>query len=86
MTFRRPDRDPTRPVYVISVAADPSKKISYGELVGGKRFNITLTGANIDATTGVAKVKPVQELENVGKSPRRLGGGQALHEIRLSDK
>src|SRR5687767_9398844 len=31
---------------VISVAADPSRKISYGELIGGKRFNVTLTGKN----------------------------------------
>src|SRR5207253_7413658 len=34
---------------VITVKADPSKKITYGELIGGKRFNVPLTGANIDA-------------------------------------
>jgi CO/xanthine dehydrogenase Mo-binding subunit len=56
---------------VISVAADPSRKVTYGELIGGKRFNITLSGANIDATTGVAKVKAVQDLEIVGTSPPR---------------
>ena len=56
---------------VISVNADPSKHVTYGELIGGKKFNLTLTGANIDATTGVAKVKPVQELRNVGQSPQR---------------
>ena len=56
---------------VIAVKADPSKRVTYGELIGGKRFNITLTGANIDATTGVAKVKPVQELKMVGQSPQR---------------
>ncbi|HYR90518.1 MAG TPA: molybdopterin cofactor-binding domain-containing protein [Terriglobia bacterium] len=56
---------------VISVKADPSRKVTYGELIGGKRFNVTLTGNNIDATTGVAKVKPVQELKNVGQSPQR---------------
>ena len=39
---------------VITVKADPSKKITYGELIGGKRFNVALTGNNIDATTGVA--------------------------------
>src|SRR5690349_22234021 len=37
---------------VITVKADPSKRVTYGELIGGKRFNVTLTGANIDATTG----------------------------------
>jgi len=45
--------------------------ITYGDLIGGKKFNVTLTGNNIDATTGVAKLKPVQQLKNVGQSPRR---------------
>ena len=56
---------------VITVNADPSKRVTYGELIGGKRFNVALTGANIDATTGLAKVKPVQELKMVGQSPQR---------------
>jgi len=56
---------------VITVKADPSKKVTYGELIGGRKFNVALTGANIDATTGVAKVKPVQELKMVGQSPQR---------------
>ena len=45
--------------------------ISYGDLIGGKTFNVTLTGKNTDTTTGVAKLKPVQELKNVGKSHPR---------------
>ncbi len=56
---------------VITVKADPSKRVTYGELIGGKKFNVALTGNNIDATTGVAKVKPVQELKIVGQSPQR---------------
>jgi nicotinate dehydrogenase subunit B len=56
---------------VITVTTDPSKRVTYGELIGGKRFNVTLTGANIDATTGTAKVKPVSELKIVGLSPQR---------------
>jgi nicotinate dehydrogenase subunit B len=58
---------------VVTVKDDPSKKVTYGELIGGKRFNVALTADrnNIDNTTGVAKVKPVQELKNVGKSPQR---------------
>jgi CO/xanthine dehydrogenase Mo-binding subunit len=56
---------------MISVAADPTRKVTYGELIGGKKFNVTLTGKNTDTTTGVAKLKPVQELKNVGKSPQR---------------
>src|SRR3989475_1628738 len=58
---------------VVTVKADPTKKITYGELIGGKKFNVTLTATNnnIDNTTGVAKVKPVQQLNMVGKSPQR---------------
>jgi nicotinate dehydrogenase subunit B len=56
---------------VIAVKRDPSKTVTYGELVGGKTFNVTLTGRNIDATTGVAKVKAVQDLRMVGQSPKR---------------
>jgi len=56
---------------VITVKADPAKKVTYGELIGGKKFHVTLTGSNIDATTGIAKVKPVQELKYVGQSPQR---------------
>ncbi len=56
---------------VITVKADPSRNVTYGELIGGKRFNVTLTGNNINATTGVAKVKTVQELKMVGQSPQR---------------
>jgi len=52
---------------VVSLKADPTKRITYGELIGGKRFNVTLAGNNIDATTGTAKVKPVQDLAIVGQ-------------------
>ena len=52
---------------VITVKTDASKKATYGELIGAKRFNVTLTGKDIDATTGVAKVKPVQDLKLVGQ-------------------
>ncbi|MDO8678525.1 MAG: molybdopterin-dependent oxidoreductase [Acidobacteriota bacterium] len=45
--------------------------ITYGDLIGGRKFNVTLTGRNTDATTGVAPLKPVQEMKNVGKSPQR---------------
>src|SRR5579864_3245984 len=56
---------------VITVQGDPSRSITYGQLIGGKRFNVALTGNNINATTGVAAVKPVQELKIVGLSPQR---------------
>ena len=53
---------------VIVVAADPSRRVTYGELIGGRRFNVTLVGANVNAVTGAAAVKTVQELEIVGQS------------------
>jgi CO/xanthine dehydrogenase Mo-binding subunit len=56
---------------VITVKGDSSKSVTYGQLIGGKRFNVALTGDNINAATGVAKVKPVQALKNVGLSPQR---------------
>jgi CO/xanthine dehydrogenase Mo-binding subunit len=56
---------------VITAKGDPSKRVTYGELIGGRRFNVTLAGNNVDATTGIAKVKPVQELKIVGQSPQR---------------
>jgi CO/xanthine dehydrogenase Mo-binding subunit len=55
----------------ISVASDPAKSVTYAELVGGKRFDIALQGADINATRGVAKVKPVNELRVVGQSIQR---------------
>jgi CO/xanthine dehydrogenase Mo-binding subunit len=56
---------------VITVKGDPSKTITYGELIGGRKFNVSLTGRNTDETTGIAKLKPVQEMKNVGQSPQR---------------
>jgi CO/xanthine dehydrogenase Mo-binding subunit len=56
---------------VITVKADPSKRATYGELIGDRKFNVALTGNNINATTGVAKVKAVQDLKMVGQSPQR---------------
>ena len=38
------------------------RSIAYGELIGGKKFNVTLTGRNVDATTGKAPLKPVQQM------------------------
>jgi CO/xanthine dehydrogenase Mo-binding subunit len=45
--------------------------VTYGQLIGGKKFNVTLTGRNIDATTGQAPLKSVKAMKNVGLSPRR---------------
>jgi CO/xanthine dehydrogenase Mo-binding subunit len=56
---------------VVSVAADPSKRVTYGELIGGRKFNTTLTGSNINATTGAAQLKDVNRFKIVGQSPQR---------------
>ncbi len=66
----------------ISVTADPTKSVTYAELVGGKRFDVALTGRNINDTTGVATVKRVEELRVVGQSlprydiPPKVDGSQ----------
>jgi len=56
---------------VVTVNSDPSKTVTYGQLIGGKKFHVSLTGDNINAIKGPAAVKPVQELKNVGLSPQR---------------
>ena len=53
---------------VISLRDDPGRTVTYGEMIGGRRFDVALTGGNINATTGVASVKPVQDLKLVGRS------------------
>ena len=55
----------------IAVRSDPAKLVTYAELVGGQRFDVTLTGNNVNATSGVAEVKPVNELRVVGQSLQR---------------
>jgi CO/xanthine dehydrogenase Mo-binding subunit len=55
----------------IALKSDPSKQVTYAQLVGGKRFNVALTGRNVDATTGKAAMKPVGELRVVGQSLKR---------------
>ncbi|MDQ1474407.1 MAG: nicotinate dehydrogenase subunit [Bryobacterales bacterium] len=56
---------------VISAKADPSKQITYGELIGGRKFNVTLTGNNINAVTGQAKTKLRPEFKYTGQPLQR---------------
>ena len=56
---------------VVSVAGDASRRVTYGELIGGRKFNVTLRGNNTDATTGTAPIKTTQQLKIVGQSPQR---------------
>jgi len=55
----------------ISARADATKSVTYAELVGGRRFDVALTGRSVDATAGTAAVKPVNELRVVGTSVPR---------------
>src|SRR5438270_341443 len=56
---------------VITAKADPSKRVTYGELIAGKKFNVTLTGNNINSVTGKAKTKSIPELKYTGQSVQR---------------
>ena len=56
---------------VIALKSDPSRTVTYAELVSDRRFNVTLTGPDINATSGVAEIKPVGDLRIVGQSPQR---------------
>ncbi len=49
----------------------PGHRVTYGELIGGKKFNVSLTGANVTAVTGKAKTKTVQQLKYTGQSLQR---------------
>jgi nicotinate dehydrogenase subunit B len=55
----------------IALKSDAAKKVTYAELIGGKRFNVALTGRNVNAATGKAQMKPVNELRVVGQSLKR---------------
>jgi CO/xanthine dehydrogenase Mo-binding subunit len=55
----------------ISLKSNPERKVTYADLIGGKRFDIALTGSNVDVVTGKAAVKAVTDLRIVGRSQRR---------------
>ena len=56
---------------VIALRSDPSTTATYAQLIGDRRFNVPLTGRDINAISGVADVKAVQDLRIVGQSPQR---------------
>src|SRR5690606_30518269 len=55
----------------ISMKDDPSRRATYAQLVAGQRFNVTLTGRNVDTVTGQAPLKAVNELRIVGQPLQR---------------
>ena len=56
---------------VITVKGDSSKRVTYGELIGGKKFNVALTGASINAINGQAKLKQRPDFKYTGQSIQR---------------
>jgi nicotinate dehydrogenase subunit B len=60
---------------VVSVVGSPSKKIAYGDLLGGKRFNIKITAAGVGWDMKVAPEVPAKNPKDykiVGKSIPRV--------------
>jgi CO/xanthine dehydrogenase Mo-binding subunit len=51
-----------------TISSSSSRSVTYAELVGGRRFDVALQGEDINATRGVADIKPVNELGVVGQS------------------
>jgi nicotinate dehydrogenase subunit B len=57
---------------VITVKGEPGdRRVTYGELIAGKKFNVTLTGNNVYSVTGKAKTKSIPELKYAGQSIQR---------------
>ncbi|MDP9112670.1 MAG: molybdopterin-dependent oxidoreductase [Acidobacteriota bacterium] len=60
---------------VVSVLGEPNKKVTYGELIGGKQFNVNITATGIQGAMIVApeiKAKSYKDYKVVGKPIRRV--------------
>ncbi len=60
---------------VVSVSGSPEKKVSYGELIGGKHFNVKISAAGYQTAMVVApevKAKSYKDYKIVGTSVRRV--------------
>jgi len=61
---------------IVAVSGDPARKISYGELIGGRYFDLTLKWngklGNDLVAEGQAKPKPPSAYKIVGQSPPRF--------------
>jgi CO/xanthine dehydrogenase Mo-binding subunit len=78
---------------VVSVTGDATKKISYGELIGGKKFNtkITATGTGWDMKVAPeVKAKDRKSYKIVGKPVKRVeipakvtGEHDYIHDVRI---
>ena len=78
---------------VVSVAGEPSKKVSYGQLIGGKRFNtkISATGTGYDLKVAPdVKAKDPKNYKIVGQPMKRMeipgkltGEHTYAHDVRI---
>ncbi|MGH9678389.1 MAG: molybdopterin cofactor-binding domain-containing protein, partial [Candidatus Acidiferrales bacterium] len=60
---------------IVSVVGNPAKKVSYGELIGGRRFDITITATGTGAELKIAPEVPVKDPKDykiVGTSVPRV--------------
>jgi len=78
---------------LVAVAADPAKKVSYGQLIGGKKFNTKITASGTGWDMKVApevKAKNPKDYKIVGRSVRRVelpakvtGEHDYIHDVRI---
>ena len=78
---------------VVAVAADPAQKVSYGQLIGGKKFNTKITASGTGWDMKVApevKAKNPKDYKIVGRSVRRVelpakvtGEHDYIHDVRI---
>jgi CO/xanthine dehydrogenase Mo-binding subunit len=78
---------------VVSVAGDRSKQVSYGQLIGGKKFNTRITASGTGWDMKVApeiKAKSSKDYKVVGRSIKRVelpakvtGEHDYIHDVRI---
>ncbi len=56
---------------VITLKGAAAKRVTYGELIGGQKFNVALSGNNAASANGKAKIKTIPELKYAGKPAQR---------------
>jgi len=78
---------------IVSVAGNPSKRVSYAQLIGGKRFNVTIQAEGKAGELKLAqdvKAKDPNEYQTVGKPaprvdvpPKTTGEAVYVHDVRI---